>query len=64
MNNRLCVSVSEAAELLGISRPSMYKLIGRADFPSFLVDKRRLIPVSELESWVSKQLGAPGEEAC
>lgn len=52
---RLTLSVTEAASLLGVSRPTVYQLIRRADFPSFKVGARTLISRAGLEAWVERQ---------
>ena len=46
--DKLAVGTTEAARLLGISRPTLYRLIGRTDFPSFRVGGRVLISVAGL----------------
>ena len=51
----LAVSVSEAARLLGISRPTVYQYIGRDDFPSFKLGTRTLVSVEGLREWVKAQ---------
>ena len=51
----ITISVAEAAKILGISRPTMYKLMHRADFPQLRVGRRMLIPVDDLRQWVSAQ---------
>lgn len=51
----LAVSTTEAARLLGVSRPTVYQLLNRADFPSFRVGARVLISVAGLQSWVDQQ---------
>ena len=51
----LTVSIKEAAQLLGVSRPTMYRIIHRADFSSFKEGNRRLIPLAELRRWVEEQ---------
>lgn len=58
---KMALSITEAAKLLGVSRPTMYTLVNRADFPSFRVGSRRLIPVDGLRDWMAKQ--ASGGEA-
>lgn len=60
MNERIepfAVSTAEAARLLGVSRPTIYQLINRADFPAFKVGARTLISVAGLERWVEAQAG-------
>lgn len=51
----LAVSTSEAARLLNISRPTLYTLLNREDFPSFRVGGRVLISVSGLQDWINQQ---------
>lgn len=51
----LAVSAAEAARLLGVSRPVVYKYIGRADFPAFKLGNRTLIYVDGLREWVRCQ---------
>lgn len=49
------VSPATASDLLGVSKPTLYTLMGRADFPSFKVGARCLIPVRELKDWAAAQ---------
>lgn len=51
----LTYSVTEAAEVLGISRPSMYNLIYAEGFPTLKVGNRRLISKELLAEWVKEQ---------
>ncbi|MFG6352592.1 MAG: helix-turn-helix domain-containing protein [Oscillospiraceae bacterium] len=53
--DKLAVGTTEAARLLGISRPTLYRLIGRTDFPSFRVGGRVLISVAGLQDWIDRQ---------
>ena len=52
---KIALSVSEVAEALGVSRPTVYQLIHRNDFPSFKVGSRTLIPRLALEKWANEQ---------
>ena len=52
---KLTYSIKEAAEALGISRPKMYDLIHREDFPSFRAGSRVLISAAGLRQWVDDQ---------
>ncbi len=54
-NEKLALSVTETAELLGVSRPTVYQLIHREDFPAFKVGTRTLISRAGLAAWVEKQ---------
>ncbi len=49
IDNRLCMSVPEAAKLLGISRNNAYELVKRGELPSIKLGKRKLIPKVALE---------------
>jgi len=51
----LAVSAAEGARLLGVSRPTIYQLLGQEDFPSFRVGNRRLISVAGLQEWIDRQ---------
>lgn len=51
----LAVSAGEAAKLLNVSRPTLYTLLNREDFPSFRIGNRVLVSVSGLKEWVDQQ---------
>ena len=51
----LAVGTTEAARLLGVSRPTLYQLLNRVDFPSFRVGNRVLISVVGLQEWIDRQ---------
>lgn len=51
----LAVSASEAARLLGVSRPTIYQYINRQDFPSFRLGNRTLVSVDGLREWIRRQ---------
>lgn len=51
----LAVSASEAARLLGVSRPTIYQYINRQDFPSFRLGNRTLVSVEGLREWIRKR---------
>lgn len=52
---RLAYSPAEAAVALGVSRPTVYQLMHRADFPSFKLGGRTLISAEGLRAWVRRQ---------
>ena len=55
--DRLAVNPREVAELMGVSTPTVYNLLNKADgIPSFTVGNRRLIPVDALRSWLADQV--------
>lgn len=49
---KLTLSVTEAAEVIGVSRPAMYNLVHCEGFPKKVVGRRILIPVKALERWL------------
>lgn len=51
----LAVSTAEAARLLGVSRPTLYTLLNREDFPCFHVGNRVLVSVAGLQEWIDRQ---------
>lgn len=63
MTEKLTLSVTEAAEALGISRRSMYELLHREGFPTLKVGGRRLISKELLAEWVRQQAGGQKEAA-
>lgn len=52
--DKIAVSVTEAAELLGVSRTTMYALARQDDFPCVMVGHRMLIPLKGLHEWMDK----------
>ena len=52
---RLTYSPTETALVLGVSRPTVYTLMKRADFPAFKVGSRTLVSAEGLREWVRKQ---------
>ena len=58
----IAISVSEAARLLGVSRPKVYQLMQQESLPSFKAGSRTLIPVADLQKWVAAQVAKGGRE--
>ncbi len=54
----LAVTVEQAAQMLGIGRALMYKLVMRREVDSFTVGRARRIAVCALEEYVSRRRGA------
>jgi len=50
IDKKWCMSVPEAAELLGISRNNAYELVKRGELPSIKLGKRKLVPRIALEN--------------
>lgn len=61
VNERLVLTVPEAATALGLSVRSTYTLCKRADFPTIRLTPNRIgISRAGLEQWVANQAGAAG----
>lgn len=58
---KLAYSVSETAQILGVSRPKVYDLLHRSDFPSFRIGGRVLVSADGLRHWVAAQADCEGE---
>lgn len=54
---KIAFSVAEAARALGVSRPTLYKILERPDFPKVRVGSRIVIPRSLFISWLEKEAG-------
>ena len=55
--DRITISVNEAAQMLGVSRPTLYALMKNKDFPAFKLGGRRLISREGLVKWIAAQEG-------
>lgn len=55
---KLTYSISEAAEVLGVSTSKMYQIVKIEGFPLLTLGKRRLVPIKGLERWVENMAGA------
>lgn len=52
--NRLAISVEEAARLLGISRGLAYALVNRGEIPSLRLGRRIVVPLHALDERLSQ----------
>ncbi len=62
MNERIALSVPDAAALIGVSKTKMYEIMKREDCDfALMLGGRRLISRSKLEAWIDRQTGAKVE---
>ena len=61
--NKVTLTVSEAAEMIGISKPSMYEVVRAGKVRSVKVGKKILISRQSLMDWVKKG-ETYGADAC
>lgn len=54
IEKRLCLTVPEAAEILGISRNFAYELVKQGQLPVIRLGKRLIIPRVALEKMLEK----------
>lgn len=60
--DKLLLDVSEAAALLGVSRPTMYAILNREDFTAaFYIGTRRKVSMEGLRRWVHEQTGGEAD---
>ena len=53
--DKLAYSLTETAQVLGVSRPTLYSMLDQPGFPAFRVGNRRLISVEGLKNWIRDQ---------
>ena len=53
--DKLAYSLTETAQVLGVSRPTVYELIKQPGFPVFQIGGRKLVSVEGLRDWVRNQ---------
>ncbi len=53
-----CYKVSDVMQILGVSKPTVYKIIDAPDFPKIYVGRGIRIPVGPFEEWLNRQVEA------
>lgn len=53
--DKLAYSLTETAQVLGVSRPTVYALIKQPGFPVFQIGGRKLVSVEGLKRWIRDQ---------
>lgn len=57
MKENNVLTVQEAAAYMRVSKPTMYTLVHRADFPKVRVGRKIIIPREEFLNWISREAG-------
>lgn len=53
---KIALSVTEAAQLIGVGKSTMYELVKREDCDfAFTIGNRRLVSRAKLEAWVNRE---------
>lgn len=63
MEKKLCITVEEMGELMGIGRSKAYELARQADFPTIRLGRKMLVSIKGLEAWVEQRAGG-GSAPC
>ena len=53
--DKLAYSLTETAQVLGVSRPTVYALIKQPGFPVFQIGGRKLVSVEGSKNWIRDQ---------
>jgi excisionase family DNA binding protein len=53
---RRALSVAEASVAVGVSRATLYRLIGRKQLATLKIGSRRLVPVGEIDALLAKAI--------
>ena len=59
VDDALLLKVSEAAQLLRISRNLAYELVAKGELPSVRLGRVIRVPRFGLEAWIARQSGLP-----
>lgn len=51
----ITLNLTQAADALGVSAPTMRCLVRRGDFPAFKIGSRWLVSRAALEEWAQRQ---------
>lgn len=52
---KMLLTVEEVRVAMGLSRPRVYQVVNREDFPKIRLGRRIMVPVRQLEEWIEKQ---------
>lgn len=50
------VSPPEAAQILGVTPPTIYHLMAKGELPSFKIGRLRRIRVQDIDAWMTEQI--------
>ncbi len=54
----LAVNPAQAAQLIGVTRSTIYLLIASGELPSFTVGRARRIRISDIDEWITRRIAA------
>lgn len=56
MSEPLLVTVRQAVPITGMGRDALYRLVAEGRIRTIQVGRKRLIPRTELEAWIEREL--------
>ena len=64
MTEKRCYTVKELQEILGVSRPSVYELLKKNEFRSYVIGGKHIISNRSFDKWFDgEELEAEDEES-
>ena len=57
-DDKLCMTIDEAARRANIGRNTMHEWSAREDFPLLRVGRKKLVLISAFERWLEDQMNA------
>lgn len=55
MHKNIAITVRDLADMLHISMPTAYAITEKQGFPVVRVGRKKIIPLAELEKWLSEE---------
>ena len=52
-----CLSATDVANVLGVSKPTVYQIIARSDFPKVHVGRKIIVPADAFKDWLTERTG-------
>lgn len=60
-NQKMAFTLTEAADAINVSVPTMRSMLHQPGFPAFRAGKRWVIPVDEFRAWLGRQAAERAE---
>ena len=61
MGERLAVGLAEAAELLGVGRSTLHRMVRAGEIPHVRIGRRIIFPMAALNAWLDEQASTAWE---
>ena len=60
---KLTVTVAEAADMVSVSRSTGYELVARGEWPSIKVGRSVRVPLNALRAWVEDRMESKAQQS-